>query len=177
MNREVILYIAVSVDGYIAEADGSIGFLEDTEVIVDEETSYQELLDKIDTVVLGRTTYDQLVNELAPGNYPYTEQTSYIITSHPDTNTEKLVFTSEDPVELVCNLKSVDGKAIWIVGGSSIIAPLVEANLIDSYVITTIPVLLGKGIPLFAEFEGPVSLKVDRVDVNNGLVYTYYSKK
>ncbi|MBC2173341.1 dihydrofolate reductase family protein [Listeria booriae] len=177
MNREVILYIAVSVDGYIAEADGSIGFLEDTEVIVDEETSYQELLDKIDTVVLGRTTYDQLVNELAPGNYPYTEQTSYIITSHPDINTEKLVFTSEDPVELVRNLKSVDGKAIWIVGGGSIIAPLVEANLIDSYVITTIPVLLGKGIPLFSEFEGPVSLKVDRVDVNNGLVYTYYSKK
>lgn len=175
MSREIILYIATSLDGYIAESDGSIDFLNNVEVI-EEDTSYQDLLDKIDTVIMGRTTYDQVTTVLAPDNYPYEEQMSYIITSRPEANTEKIIFTSENPVELVRKLKKEAGKSIWIVGGGSIISPLVEADLIDTYIIATIPTLLGQGIPLFPEFVGPVELKVKEVYVKNGMVYTTYSK-
>lgn len=175
MNREVILYIAASVDGYIAEPDGSIDFLGGGIELVEEDASYQELMEKIDTVVMGRTTYDQVVTELSPEQYPYEEQTSYIITNHPDENTDKLFFTSQSPVELIQELKEQDGQAIWIVGGASIIAPLVEAKLIDRYVLTTIPTILGRGIRLFNEFNGPVNLHVEQVYVKNDMVYTTYS--
>ncbi|MEI5989714.1 hypothetical protein A5881_001207 [Enterococcus termitis] len=177
MSREVILYIAASIDGYIAEPDGSIDFLGGGIELVEEDTSYQELMGKIDTVVMGRTTYDQVVNELSPEQYPYEEQASYIITSHPDENTDKLFFTRKGPVELIQELKEQDGQAIWVVGGASIIAPLVEAKLIDTYILTTIPTILGKGIPLFNEFNGPVNLKVDQVYVKNDMVYTTYSAR
>lgn len=177
MSREVILYIAASVDGYIAEPDGSIDFLGGGSELLEEDTSYQELMEKIDTVVMGRTTYDQVVNELSPNQYPYEEQTSYIITSHPNENTEKLIFTSQEPVELIKEMKEQQGEAIWIVGGASIIAPLVEANLIDTYILTTIPTILGKGIRLFNHFDGPVNLAVEQVYVKNNMVYTTYSTK
>lgn len=176
MIREIILYIAASLDGYIAETDGSIDFLGGGTELVEEDTSYQELMEKIDTVIMGRTTYDQVVNELAPDNYPYEEQTSYIITSHPEKNTDKLIYTSQSPVELVEKLKKEEGEAVWVVGGGSIIAPLVEANLIDTYIITTIPTILGKGIPLFREFNGPINVRVDDMYIKNGMVYTTYKK-
>ncbi|GGC88719.1 dihydrofolate reductase family protein [Enterococcus wangshanyuanii] len=177
MSREIILYIAVSLDGFIAEMDGSIDFLGGGAELLEDETSYQELMAKIDTVVMGRTTYDQVVNELAPDQYPYEEQTSYIITSRTEDSSENLIFTNQEPVELVKALAKEEGKAIWIVGGGSIIAPLVEANLIDTYIITTIPVMLGKGIPLFNEFNGPIKLTVEDVYVKNNMVYTTYSKR
>ncbi|MGX7244485.1 dihydrofolate reductase family protein [Enterococcus quebecensis] len=177
MSREVILYIAASVDGYIAETDGSIDFLGGGIELVEEDTSYQMLMEKIDTVVMGRTTYDQVVNELSPEQYPYEEQMSYIITSHPDENSEKVIYTNQEPVELIQKLKEEDGEAIWVVGGASIIAPLVEAKLIDTYILTTIPTILGKGIRLFNEFNGPVNLKVEEVYVKNNMVYTTYTNK
>lgn len=177
MSREVILYIAASIDGYIAEADGSIDFLGGGIEAVEEDTSYQELMKKIDTVVMGRTTYDQVVNELSPDQYPYEEQSSYIITSYPEENTEKLIFTSQTPVELIQDLKEQNGEAIWVVGGASIIAPLVEAKLIDTYILTTIPTILGKGIRLFNEFKGPVNLKFKQVYEKNDMVYTTYSNR
>jgi dihydrofolate reductase len=176
VSREIILYIAVSLDGFIAELDGSIDFLGGGEELLEDETSYQELMEKIDTVVMGRTTYDQVINELSPDQYPYEDKQSYIITSHVETDSENLIFTSQNPVELIRGLKEEKGEAIWIVGGGSIIAPLVEANLIDTYIITTIPTILGKGIPLFNELEGPVKLTVADVYVKNNMVYTTYSK-
>lgn len=176
MQREVILYIAASLDGYIAKTDGTIDFLGGGIELVEEDTSYQELMEKIDTVIMGRTTYDQVVNDLAPDNYPYEEQMSYIITTHLEKNTEKRIYTNQSPVELVEKLKSETGGAIWVIGGSSVITPLVEANVIDTYIITTIPTILGKGIPLFREFNGPVNVKVDDMYIKNGMVYTTYKK-
>jgi dihydrofolate reductase len=176
MSREVILYIAASLDGYIAEADGSIDFLGGGAEVVEAETNYQELMKKIDTVVMGRTTYDQVVNELSPEHYPYEEQNSYIITSHPEKNHEKITFTDQEPAALIKQLQAEDGKAIWIVGGSSIITPLVAANLIDTYIITTIPVILGRGVPLFRAFNGAVSVKAEQVELKNGMIYSTYSR-
>lgn len=176
MSREVILYIATSLDGYIAEMDGNIDFLNNIEV-VEEETSYQELLEKIDTVIMGKTTYHQVVTELAPENYPYENQISYIITHHPQESTETIIYTKESPVSLVDKLKKKSGKGIWIVGGGSIVAPLVEANLIDTYIIATLPVLLGKGIPLFPAFNGPIQLAMKGTTIKNGMLLTTYSKK
>lgn len=178
MSRKIILYIAASLDGYIAEADGGIDFLtSDSSPEVDDFDSYNQLLERIDTVVLGRTTYEQLINELAPGQYPYEEQTSYIITHHPIPGEDQLIFTDEQPEKLIQRLKKEEGKDIWIVGGGQIIAPLVANNLIDEYIITTIPILLGKGIPLFHEMPESVALTVVDSYAENGMITSIYSKK
>jgi dihydrofolate reductase len=177
MSRKVILYIAASLDGYIAEADGSIDFLTaDTSPEVEAFDSYTQLMERIDTVILGRTTYDQVVNELAPDNYPYEEKTSYVVTHRPTAGNERLIFTAERPDQLIQRLKTEEGKDIWVVGGGQIIAPLVAADLIDEYVITTIPILLGKGIPLFHELDKSVQLTVADVYTENGMITSVYSK-
>ncbi|MBL1224858.1 dihydrofolate reductase family protein [Enterococcus sp. BWR-S5] len=177
MSRKIILYIAASLDGYIAEVDGSIDFLTaDTSPEVEAFDSYTQLLERIDTVILGRTTYNQLVNELTPGEYPYEDKTSYIITHHPIAGKEQLIFTDEQPDELVQRLKEEEGKDIWIVGGGQIIAPLVVNNLIDEYVITTVPILLGKGIPLFKEMNKSVRVRVVDSYIEQGMITSIYSK-
>ncbi|MGL4696706.1 dihydrofolate reductase family protein [Enterococcus larvae] len=175
MSRKIILYIAASLDGYIAEADGSIDFLTgDTSSEVEAFDSYAQLLERIDTVVLGRTTYDQLVNELSPDQYPYEDKISYIITHRPKAGTDQLIFTEEQPEQLIQRLKQEEGKDIWIVGGSQIIAPLIANNLIDEYVITTIPIILGKGIPLFSETDTAIKLKVVDSQIEHGLITSFY---
>lgn len=175
MSRKIILYIAASLDGYIAEADGSIDFLTgDTSSEVEAFDSYTQLLERIDTVVLGRTTYDQLVNELSPDQYPYEDKISYIITHRPKAGTDQLIFTEEQPEQLIQRLKQEEGKDIWIVGGSQIIAPLIANNLIDEYVITTIPIILGKGIPLFSETDTAIKLKIVDSQIEHGLITSFY---
>lgn len=177
MSRKVVLYIATSIDGYIADEQGGIDWLHSQTEMSEPDNHYEDFFNRVDTVVLGRKTYDQIVNELAPGNYPYTSATSYILTHHVQPNTETLIFTDQPVVELVSQLKNKPGNDIWIVGGSSVVMPLVEANLIDEYQIALIPLILGKGIALFNQFEQPIALNTELVDSKNGIVYLKYSKK
>lgn len=176
MQRKVILYIATSLDGYIAKPQGDIDFLEKSIKVSEEDTSYQRLIEQVDTVIMGRATYDQVTEELSPDHYPYEEQMSYIYTNRFLPNTEKKKFTNQDPIELVQQLKNESGQAIWIVGGRSVITPLIEANLIDSYILATVPVLLGEGLPLTTALSQERYLQLKDVYTINGLVYTTYHK-
>ena len=177
MTRKVILYIAVSMDGFIADQAGKIDWLETTTEFIEEDNSYAEFYARIDTVILGRTTYDQVVNELAPGNYPYKDATSYVLTSRLEENQENVIFTQADLASLVRELKSQPGKDIWLVGGSSVVMPLLKANLIDEYQLSTLPILLGEGIRLFTEFQPAIVLETVKSSLRNGIVATTYRKK
>lgn len=177
MTRKVILYIATSIDGYIADQTGGIEWLNTATEIVEEDNGYEIFYDGVDTVVLGRTTYDQVVNELAPGNYPYDDADSYVLTSRESQELERVHFTNEAVVDLVNRLKKLPGNNIWIVGGSSVVMPLVKENLIDEYQLSTLPIILGQGIRLFQELPQPVSLKTGDVRLKNGIVTTTYYKK
>lgn len=133
--RKVKLYIATSVDGYIAKEDGGIEWLEDVEMI-EADTSYEQFYDSVDTLIMGRTTYDQVTTELSPEVYPYEDVTSYIMTSREADERKNCHFVAGSVIELVKKLKAEAGSTIWIVGGNGVIQPLVEANLIDEYQIT-----------------------------------------
>ncbi|MGC6768680.1 dihydrofolate reductase family protein [Enterococcus sp. LJL128] len=176
MNRKVILYIAMSLDGYIAEEDGSVDFLTDDIEMSEKDDSYEKLMEQIDTVILGRKTYDQVVNELSPEKYPYEEKHSYVLTHNVEEGRENLTFTDEKPTALIQRLLVEDGKDIWIVGGGQVVAPLVASNLIDEYIITTIPIVLGKGIPLFQQIDQSVKLKNVQSYSKNGLVTSVFLK-
>ncbi len=176
MSRKVILYIAISLDGYIANLDGSIDWLNTDNTDIEEDKSYRALYERIDTVILGRKTYDQIVNELAVDHYPYEDHMSYIITSRPEENQDKRIFTDEPVCDLVRDLLTMEGKDIWVVGGSQTIAPLIDENMIDEYQITILPILLGEGIPLFRQFRAPVHLFLVSAYAERQMAYLTYEK-
>lgn len=173
----VTLFIAMSLDGYIADTTGQIGFLDSVEM-VEEDSIYEDFIKNIDTVVIGSTTYNQIIDELSPEEYPYKEMTSYVLSSQKNNKGKPNVEIIDVPVEeLIRSLKQGNGKGIWIVGGSSIINPLIEADLIDFYEISIVPHLLGDGIPLFTEKLQQIPLQLDATIVRNGMIHTKYSKK
>lgn len=179
MARKVVLFIAETLDGYIAEEDGNIDFLIDNDFTSGEtrDREYERLTRHIDTVVMGRKTYNQVANKLSPNNYPYDSFENYILTTHPTESLDNIHFVRDSVVDLVKKLKNESSKKdIWIIGGSSIIAPLVNEDLIDTYQIGIIPIVLGKGIPLFSDKTNFKELNLDSAKKINGIAYLTYTK-
>jgi len=179
MTRKVILYIAETLDGFIAKPDGNINFLLDNDFTSGEtkDREYDKLAKRIDTVVMGRKTYNQVANEIAPNNYPYDDFENYILTTKSENDIDNMHFVNADVVDLIRGLKKESSKKdIWIIGGSSIIAPLVNADLIDEYQIGIIPIVLGSGLPLFSDKTKFKELNLESAKKINGIAYLEYSK-
>ncbi|CAM3723462.1 dihydrofolate reductase family protein [Erysipelothrix urinaevulpis] len=174
MTRKVKLFISMSLDGYIADLKGGIDWLEVENYETDD--SYTKFYDTVDTVLMGYTTYDQITNQLSPNNYPYKDSQSIVFTHKKLTQEKNIKFTSQSVNETVNVLKKKSGKDIWIVGGSKIIKPLVEENMIDEYYIAVIPKLIGRGIPLFAKHDRKLNLILQNTFMKNGIVYLCYKK-
>ncbi len=155
LNRKIILYIAISLDGYIADENGNVDWLEQYANI--EDTDYEEFYKTIDTVIMGRKTYDQV---LSFGKYPYQNVKSYVYSNTKIGFDENVEFTNTLPKELVRTLKKQSGKHIWLIGGADLIHHFIENNLIDEYQITILPVILGRGIPLFKSGNHRIGLEL-----------------
>ncbi len=172
---KVVLFISMSLDGYLAKSDGNIDWLHSHQKQTVEDKTYEEFYSKVDTVILGRNIYDQIVNVLAKDKYPYADSESYVITSRPLEDRENIKFTSESVSDLVKKLKE-EKEYIWIVGGSRLIQPLLEENLIDEYQIAIIPTLLGDGIKLFRNFDNLIELQLKESKAINGITYLTYTR-
>lgn len=176
MKRKVILYIAMSIDGYIADDLGRVDWLKGDEENFNGDTSYQELCDEIDTVIMGYSTYDQVTNQLSPNAWPYVGKKSFVLTHRNAENKDGIEFVNENVIQLYTRLQIEQGKAIWICGGSSIVSQFVNEDLIDEYRLFIIPTILGEGIQLFSNIKRKKDLKCKSVDVLNGIVRCVYFK-
>jgi dihydrofolate reductase len=149
--KKIILYIAASIDGRIAEPDGGLEWL--TEFPNPEKTDYgyKDLLASVDTVIMGGNTYREILN--MDVIWPYKQQKSYVVTRGwtEKTIVENVHFITEDVIKTISDLRNEPGKDIWLVGGGELVSMLLEADLIDEMQICYIPVILGKGISLFPE--------------------------
>ena len=161
--RKITLYIAMSLDGYIADSNGNVDWLSGQCDDIENADTYSAFIRDIDTVVMGWNTYSQL--------------TSYIITHRILPSTDKLKFVQENPCDLVQRLKRQPGQGIWICGGAEIIHPLIQADLIDEYYISIIPILLGSGIRLWKETGNKVKLKLIRTQSYNGITELVYTQR
>jgi dihydrofolate reductase len=146
--RKVVLYIAASLDGYIADTVGSVDWL--PPVSGDEDYGYTEFLATVDTILLGRVTYEQV---LTFGKWPYPKLTNYVFTHQPPAQAAhpSVRFVTEDPAAFVKELKQEEGGTIWLIGGSLLAAPLFAAGLVDELMLFVVPRLLGAGIPLWRQ--------------------------
>lgn len=142
----------------------------------EQDDSYTKMYSQIDTVVLGRKTYDQVVNELFPERYIYEDKMTYVVTSQKRKNLSEVNFVDESPVKLIKSLKNKSGKDIWIIGGQQLIDPLVKNNLIDQYILTTVPIFLGNGIRLFDHLGRTVPVRLIETYAKNELVYSIYGR-
>lgn len=176
--KNVILYIAVSLDGYIADRNGSVSWIKGQNDSVELEDTFTPFFDSIDTVIMGKRTYDQIVTELSSNHWPYMGATTFVIT-HDDESigTEHIRFSNTSVCRLVDELREQSGKNIWICGGAQVARQLIEKDMIDTYHIAVIPVILGGGIKLFDTTEHKIDLTLACTKEYNGIIeLTYYRK-
>ena len=141
----VVVYIGISLDGFIATREDSLDWLLNTQGCGDN--GFGEFYATVDTVIMGRRTYDWIM-EQEQGCFPYPGKECYVYTTKNQSNTSHVIFTARKPEELISALKAA-GKRVWIVGGSQIIDLFRKEDLIDQYILNISPVILGDGIPLF----------------------------
>lgn len=174
MDRKVVLFIATSLDGYIATENDSLDWL--FKVDGEGDNGYSEFIKTIDTVILGRRTYDWIMdNEL--GEFPYQNQKCYVFSNTTLENNENVEFVNEDISSFISNIKKTSGKNIWIVGGGELVYYFIKEKLIDEYIITIAPTIIGKGIPLFKRIDVEVELELKNVRRFNQFVELHYVAK
>jgi dihydrofolate reductase len=145
-ERKVILYIATSLDGYIAKPNDDLSFLSLVEK-KGEDYGYQDFIKTVDTIIMGRKTYDWVMKQVKI--FPHADIDSYIITRSPRQNIGKTKFYTGDLKELVLALKKEKGQNIFVEGGAQIANELLREKLIDEFCISIIPIILGEGVRLF----------------------------
>lgn len=175
--RKVILYIAMSLDGYIADKDGGVSWLNGDGSDSENEGSYSEFIETVDTVIMGYKTYHQVVTELSPNEWVYSGMKSYVITHKEMQSTDEIIFTDKPLESLMEELKEKNGKDIWICGGSSIVNQMIEFELIDEICVSVIPVILGEGIRLFDAHKKTTNLNLVSTRSYNGITDLRYEVK
>ena len=172
MTIKVSVYIATSLDGFIARKNGDIDWLTGGEG--GEDYGYAEFMSGIDHVVMGRNTYEKV---LTFGGWHYDKKvivlTSRYITI-PSELSDKVEALNLSPRELVSEMDTRDAKHIYLDGGLTIQRFLRE-GLVDEMTITTIPILIGEGLSLFGKLEEDVKLELIKSEsFNNGFVQNKY---
>lgn len=131
MNKKTILYIATSLDGYIAKENGAVDCLLGESNNLNVDNGYDKFYSTIDTVVMGRTTYEQVINELYPNVWVYEGKECYVATTRKCEPDNRVEFISEDITGFIKNLKNQQGKDNWLVSGGQLIDQFIKKDLID----------------------------------------------
>jgi dihydrofolate reductase len=146
---KVTLYIATSLDGFIARPDGNLDWLTSTPAPQDGDYGYSDLLGSIGTILMGRKTYEEVIGFGI--DWPYIGFDSYVISTKEDLKIQSpdTHLISKDLRDFVLDLKNKSEKDIWLVGGGQLVTTFINEELLDKMIITIIPKLIGEGIPLF----------------------------
>lgn len=172
--RKVVFYGAMSIDGYLADEQDSLQWLFDTNLA--GVSTYEAFIEQVDTVVMGKTTYDEVKKML--GEEPlYPGKQKIVFTHQMKGSFPEGRYVAGDVSTIIKDLKVATGKWIWIVGGGGLVTSLMASELIDDYWIQLAPVFLGVGKRLFP--EGDYEQRVTFVEATqmSEMVELHYQKK
>jgi dihydrofolate reductase len=161
MSITASVFIATSLDGFIARKDGNLDWLDTANATTPkgEDCGYHTFMDSVDALIMGRKTYDKV---LSFGKWPYGDKPVIVLSRNPmaiPNNISKTVMhSSENPSELCERLEKEGCKRLYIDGGITI-QRFLDVGLINDMTITVIPVILGGGLPLFGDVENDIQLK------------------
>lgn len=152
---KVILYIATSQDGFIADKDGGVGWLDPYNNIEGEDCGYHAFYKSIDGIIMGSRSYEQI---LGFGPWIWPGKPAFVFTANSLTvERPEVSLVHEDVATFMNQLKSQEQhQKLWLLGGAELIKSFATLGLIDECIITMIPTSLGEGIPLslpYKEFE------------------------
>ena len=168
--RAVKLFIATSLDAYIAREDGGVDWL-----FQEGDYGWTTFIASVDTALIGRRTFDFMVGAGAP---TFEGLDHYVFSRTLSPDTEGVTVVSWDPADLVTELRRRPGKDIWLVGGGELNTALARAGMIDEMIVSVHPVVLGSGIPLFAPGCTQTDLEfVGSETWGTGLVQLSYRRK
>lgn len=172
-QRPLILYIAISLDGFIATKDDNISFL-DMVAAPGEDYGYADFTSGVDTVIMGRRTYEKVAAMGYPDPHP--GRTLYVLSSGKHDWPAHVHAYSGDPQKLLQEIRQQPGKVIYCDGGAALVQSLLQSQLIDEIIVSVIPVLLGQGISLFGAQGRSARLSlVSSKAFASGLVQLHYS--
>lgn len=170
------VYIATSLDGYIATKNGDVSWLDDFPNPTESDYGYFEFINGIDAVVMGRKSYEAVV-DIEP--WPYEKKVFVLTTSLievPPILVDKVEFISGDIKTVVKKLNDRGYKNLFVDGGKTI-QSFLKKDLIDELTISTLPILLGEGIPLFACPHDRIDFQHCSTEVfEGGLVKSHYKR-
>ncbi len=181
---KVSVYIATTVDGYIAEKDGSVDFLEQYQSSAsseDGDMGFADFLDSIDLLIMGRKTFDQVIS-FGENLWPYGDRQVWVWSRSPSSveipkiRSNNVVGVSGEPRELLEMAQQKGFRHVYVDGGTTIKHFLLQ-GCIDDFILTRVPMLLGEGIPLFSEMQRLSLEHVSTKSYPNGLVQSYYRVK
>jgi dihydrofolate reductase len=166
--RKCKLFIACSLDGFIAGPNEEIDWLMD-----DADYGFTNFFDRVDTVVMGRKSYDL---SLSFPKYPYPGKTAYVLSRSRTGSDQHARFVNAPVSELMRELRGQSGKDIWLIGGGQVVGAFLAAGEIDWMSVAVHPLVLGAGIPLFPPGTPRTRFKLEGVQSHpSGLVQLEYS--
>jgi dihydrofolate reductase len=176
--KKIILYIACSLDGFIADEQGGVDWLESLPNPTGTDHGYTAFLEEIDTVVMGRKTYEKVLS--MDVDWPYSLFKTIVFSNSwqgkaMSPQTEITANLTRDSIQ---GIRNQSNKDIWIVGGGMIVARLLAMNAIDEIRLFIAPVILGRGTPLFP--EGTLAstwICADSVRFDSGIVQITYKRQ
>ncbi|MGA7748602.1 MAG: dihydrofolate reductase family protein, partial [Gallionella sp.] len=175
MTIRALVFIATSLDGFIAREDGSLDWLPAPSS--EEDYGYTEFMARVDVLVMGRKTYE---TALGFGEWPYSGKRVVVLSSTlaagdiPSSLHGKVEIDAGPLPELVQRLEAEGHKGIYVDGGKTI-QSFLNAGLIDEIIITRIPILLGSGIPLFDDLAHDIHLQhLGTKNYASGFVQNHY---
>jgi dihydrofolate reductase len=175
VSRPVVYYVACSLDGFIADADGGVGWLDEFQS-ADGDYGYSDFLAGVGDVVMGRRTYEQMLG--FDGPYPYARQAGWVLSSDATLARahESVTVWDGSARDLVTRLKGAEADGIvWLVGGGSLAGSLFDAGLVDELRMFVMPVTLGEGVPVLGVSHGTRRLGLAEVrDWPGGVVELRY---
>ncbi|MBY7737424.1 dihydrofolate reductase family protein [Paenibacillus polymyxa] len=172
--NKVVLYIAVSLDGYIALPDGSVDWLFDVKGD-GGDNGYADFYDTVGTILMGRLTYEEVLK--LSDDFPYAGKPCYILTRSLAKHEQAphVTFTDEALSELVPRLQKQSEGLVWLVGGGQLVQAFMQAGLLEKAIIAIIPKVLGQGIPLFPEGTLPSTFELQEIERRGDIVLLYYN--
>lgn len=167
--KKIILYIAESLDGFVATKDGSVAWLDP---YFDADYGYEDFMKGIDTVVQGNTTYQQFKPK-------YEGKSSYVFTKNPEKySAEGTTFVKGSPREFIEGLDEEKHQRIWLVGGPILLSEFLNEGLVDELIIFIMPLLLNEGVKLFSDVKTDHKLSfTNSKNYKNGVVELQYRIK
>jgi dihydrofolate reductase len=172
-DPDVVASLAVSLDGYIAEADGSVGFLEKYPI---EDYDFDSFVDSVGALIMGSTTYVQAVE----WGWMWGDRPTMVLTTRTDLpvpDGADVRFAALPTATAIRSFSAETPKRLWVFGGGKVVTDGLIGGAINTLDITLMPEALGGGIPLFADaYDGPMRL-VESVPYPNGAFRLVYDTR